>query len=1188
MAFVINETRLHEVKVDGVDVTSRVLEFTCTDTSAFNAGCIQTTGQLVLGQESGIDEIKNIRRNRYKRGVQVIIKLKKVDGSIVRHPRGLLYVLSSSWSPDEATGTIELGCRITLANLTGKTEELLALAPLPLDPAQQDFSAISNSFAAAGKYVYQDNQGNFQTGEFFEGNTFGNVTAGSWVSIFGKTAFSVQPLQASGVIPDIINLQYEYPEGALSENNTGRIDKDTTKSDYFLQYPGTVYIRVNSDPDAMPPGGSVEAPNPGYTNPCGNSPTSPGGQGPDRPNSCSQTFETEKATITQPAQRKETSETHYDAIGAQVSYRIKEVRGPAIEVNQQYFADAYQACRYQYATACNPGGNCPLDGMETILQSYDEEFYTYDENGTLITKTTDSYKNQLAAAQPFNWRAGNVDGNVQGFVTLSTLNYYLSRRVITEYEEKGNVNKETTTTYTSIAESGSGLGITSENFEGATTELSEAKQAPKVNGNFSNLSTSTNGGGSGMVLDVIMSEAGQVDKASVDQFQVTEVYPFTRRGNGVPVSGGTGSGLKVNYVISQFNGEIDEFEWSIVQKGVGYTKGDILTVIESSYGEPINFKLEVKKTSKPSVSATIKLTGEDYYPGDSVWVTSDSLYQAGALNAQGQGNLVFEVLDSTSSLPEDEGGAAGNFDVKKGLPPLITGVYRNLKTETDGSGSGCTVDMYVTVSGEVTKLGNVQKPPLPFTTESLNCSFVRHPVRVAPQGGSGQGLEITIKFNDIGPDPNNPNSNIIDCTGYTIGEIVNPGSGYKNGDQVSLSWTVIRNALRLYSTNADFPFGEPDDWIMEVNKNGQTNIELYPNQGGANYEKNDKITITEATILKAKATNATTIGEVTAKIIKIVQGLAASNISINAMNGVKTRTINKSSTITALPIVPDTVNNPITSTLEGQSRLVLRKGTVDESATIPEAVPYVQDTAVPVPLLLTSGAEIAEAVQIYSYYLESFTLGDALGLQIVESLRDEIVDNWKPGLSFRYVDARTQKIIAMRMDACAWGISPDETVVSMNAIYLGQSNGTVSVAGLASGVLDNTVGDETVIFNPPYSAPGNATGAGFSTDTDPEPPVPPSPPEIEGETAIDQGDFILDIEVYIYLENLQTELIGPGISIDQHTLTANNQSQLVVYLTGQVVEDGDTLAVGPGGSIPYSYNGSLLTADAVIVEDIFE
>ena len=1184
MAFYVNEARLSEIKVGGVDVTDRVIEWTCSDSSANNQGCIQTTGTLKLGQESGIDQIKNLKRNKYKRGLEVIVKVQKVDQSIVRHPRGLLYVISSSWNPDEASVSIELGCRITLANITGEVAGLLALAPLPLDPAQEDFASISNSFAAAGQYVYQDNTGSLVTGDFFEGNTFGVVSPGSWVSIYGATAFTVTPLQASGVIPDVINLQYEYPEGALSEDNTGKIDKNTTKSDYFVQYPGTVYIRTNSDPDAMPPGGSVEAPNPGYSNPCGNSPTTPGGGGPDKPNSCSSTFQTEKATITQPATRKETSETHYDAIGAQVSYRLQEVRGPALEINQQYFADAYQACRYQYATACNPGGNCPLDGMETVLQTYTEEFYSYDGAGTLVTKTVDNYKNQLAAAQPFNWRAGNVDGNVQGFTALTTLNYYLSTRVITEYEENENINKETTTTYTSIAESGSGLGITSQDFAGATTELSEAKQTPKVNGNFSNLSTQTNGSGSGMVLDVIMSGAGAVTKANVNEFEITEIFPFSRTGNGVPVFGGTGTGMKVNYFVSQYNGELQEFEWSIVDPGTGYTVNDIVTVINSTYGEPINFKLKVKKTTKPTVSATIKISGEDYYPGDSVWVTSDSLYQAGALNAQGQGNLVFEVLDSTDSAqPNSDGGSASNFDVNKGAPPLIANVYRALKTTTESNGSGLTVDMYVTESGSVVKLGSVQTPPVPYpNTPSFNCGWIKGPTTVSPTGGSGSGLMVAIRFNQVVPDSSNPNLNVIDCDHYQVAEIIDPGSGYKQGDQVEISAETIRSIWKLTAVPSD---AQP--WILEVNKNGPTNIELYPSQGGANYEKGDVITITGQTLMDANATNATQIADVSAKVTKIVKGLAASNISISAMNGVKTRVINKSATITTLPIVPDTVNNPTTSTSEGTSRIVLRKGTVDTSSGIPEAVPYVQDASIPVPLLLTDGPDIAEAVTVYSRYLESFVLGDALGLQIVESLRDEIVDNWKPGLSFRYFDPPTNRILAMRMDAVTWGISPTETALSTNAIYLGQSNGTVQVPGDGGGALNNTVGDATPIINEPDPSSGNASGAGSSTAVEPPPPVP-QPPQVDQETAIDQGDFLMDIEVYISLSQIQTELIGPGISIEKHTLTISDESQLVVYLTGQVVEDGDTLAVGPGGSIPYSYDGSLLTTDAVILEEIFD
>ena len=368
MSYYVNTAKTSRIRVNGQNVTNRVIQWTATDQSLFNNGAMVTSGELVLGRTAGMDQVVDYPRLAFRRGEKVIVDVELSDGTFTRHPRGLLYVLGSTYNPEQGTETLDLGCRLALAALTDEVDDLKGLAPIPLDPARDDFQSISGSFAAAGQYMYMDNTGSIQTGSFFEGNEWGNVS-NNWTSVLGVTTSQVSPLQGAEAIPDAIELSYEYPEGAVTDDNTGRIDVDETKSDYFLQYPGTVYVRT-ADGSGIPGGVQIEQPNPGYSNPCGNTPTDPGNGGQDKPSSCSEGYETVKSTITVPATNTQRSESHYKGLGGQITYRYSETRGPAIEVNNQYFADAYASCRYTYATACNPGGDCPLVGTETILQQY--------------------------------------------------------------------------------------------------------------------------------------------------------------------------------------------------------------------------------------------------------------------------------------------------------------------------------------------------------------------------------------------------------------------------------------------------------------------------------------------------------------------------------------------------------------------------------------------------------------------------------------------------------------------------------------------------------------------------------------------------------------------------------------------------------------------------------------------------
>lgn len=1183
MSYYVNQARVASVSVAGTDVTERVLSWTVSDSTLKNVGCMQTTGELVLGQETDLSQILNYGRNRYKRGTEVIVEITKLNGDVVRHPRGLLYVLSDSFSPDGSILTLDIGCRVALASLTDDVEQLLSLAPTPLDAAQNDFQSISGSFAAAGKYVYQDNQGALQTGDFFEGNEFGSVTPGSWVSVYGKTAISVSPLQSSGTIPDSVILSYQYPSGAISEDNKGIVTLDETESNYFINYPGTVYIRSKTG-EGIPDGTVSEAAQTGVTTGCGNSPTSPG-QGPSKPNSCSDGYTTESATITQPAKKTQQTQTTYDGPGGQISYLIREVRGPALEVNSQYYADAYAACRFSFATACNPGGNCPLEGMETIKQAYIEEFYSYDESGALTKRTQDQYKNVLAAAQPFNWRSGSVNGRDQGFIALSALDYYLANRTITEYYEEDGIRVEKTTNYISTAETGAGTGRIGSEFDDAVVRINPASQVPNINGTFTNLATSTDGDGTGMQVNATISDAGGIIDFDNFIFRPDIQGPFERSGQGVPLFGGSGTGVRVNFVYKtsqnsdgSWSGNFETFE--IVEKGLGYRSNELLFLFPDSDGSLLgsngtggteyNFLVVPNRVTPGRAALSIAQSGEGYEPGDVVFVEKETLRQAAASSGQdagarfnGQPNLTFSVRDTVDSATLQQGASATQFRQEGPAPAMLLGAYRGIQT-SGGSGVGAVVDLFVKSGGGV-KRGGLSLVSKPTATQKLSIE-TRSGFR--PTGGSGEGLVITLRLNRATGSTSPDVSDRIDYDGFNFVAIDSAGNGYKNGDLVTIPGALLAKEFNVGLDTSG-------DMVLQINDTTATAVEVFADKGGSGYEVGDILLVSSNDLVALGATK-TAGSALRFRVTQITSGVSASNISIDAMNGIVLQNINRSATVSTLPDSPDIVNSPVTQTQSGETVVIIRP---DQSLETPaEARDYIEKTSIPVPLLFTNEQDIQNAVETYERYYKSFLLGDALGLQIVEGLRDDIVDSWKPGLSFRYYDPRCDKLIALRMDAVTWGITPTESACSINGIFLGESNGSVSD-------FENVIGNENVSAQPPTGGGLSGSNRGDSTT----PNLPPETPSVDNETTLNEGDFLLSTSSSFGLQVAVSLSIRQAGTVVGGAFSANveQNSQFVVDLTGEVVAAGELLATGANGEIPYSYNGTLLTTFATVLLDPF-
>lgn len=455
MSYFINQTKAHSLTINGVDYTDSLVSWQCSDASANKQGIISTTGSLTLGQQPGGYSVTDYDRNNFKRGAEIILTIQYEDGTIARHPRGLLYVVSTAYDPDNRLLNIEMGCRLALAALTEEVDSLLPLSPIYLDPTQQTYQGLSASLSAAGMYLYQNNTGSLVSGVFFDADDSSGFSQGEWVSVLGVTTLAVNPLAGSGALPDRIELSYLVPSDGVASDKTGTIDIAETESYYYTTYPAIIYQRVGDGLSNIS-GTYTGQEATGSTSSCGNTPPKPADNGTP---SCNEGYELVQSPLIIPAYKKETTRTEYNGPAAQVSRIYSEIRGPAIEANSQYFADKFAYCRYTWATACNPNGSCPLDGEEEILLSYSEQLNYYGSANELVKTVVDNYETQLSAAQPFNWRSGVVNGIPQDFTTLSTSLMYRSSRQETVYAYNQNGTVQETTTYTSIAASGTN-GIT--------------------------------------------------------------------------------------------------------------------------------------------------------------------------------------------------------------------------------------------------------------------------------------------------------------------------------------------------------------------------------------------------------------------------------------------------------------------------------------------------------------------------------------------------------------------------------------------------------------------------------------------------------------------------------------------------------------------------------------------------------
>jgi hypothetical protein len=459
MSYIINGARPHALTIGGTNYTSRLVNFTVSDGSAFKNGFVTTSGTVTLATTNDGTNLADYDRNMFKRGAVVLLDITYDDGTTERHPRGYLYVIGVSYDIENEQINIEVGCELTLRRLINKVDDILTLAPITLDPERKTYEGISGSLATAGKYAYQNNQGTIVTTDSFPSQNEFFVDNNVYISVRGTTAVDVNPLQ-SGPAPDEIIFEAAEPTAGENTSGQGMEDVVTTTSYYFIKHPGPLFKQVRSCSEVQECLGDLKNSTPDnqlppvVPNSCGRDPETPPEAGYSK---CEDMYEVIENRIYLPARSTQIQTTTYGGPAAQVSEVVTETYKFALELNPGFFSDVFYACWANFGTYCNPNGYCRIGGLHSILAERRIQKNIFGEANEVVETQNFVYSNSLAVVKPEDYRSGTVDGVPQIFTASVPARLFLAEYTrILNYSED---NLEVQETITKTSPTSRGIGV---------------------------------------------------------------------------------------------------------------------------------------------------------------------------------------------------------------------------------------------------------------------------------------------------------------------------------------------------------------------------------------------------------------------------------------------------------------------------------------------------------------------------------------------------------------------------------------------------------------------------------------------------------------------------------------------------------------------------------------------------------
>lgn len=203
MSFVNTSTAVY-VYINGQNVSEYLIEGSLSDDSVYTNSIITTTGSMSLGVTPSV---LDFNRTIYPIGSKVEIWVKLDTGKVALHPKGTLYVINSTVSPENQTLNLDIGC--SLAFISDKEESYAAavegLFALLSNVSyfvieQYDLSTLSTLLEVENAIIYQDPYGNIQKVPSFGSDGMGENLAGPKLSSFDKyTAISIESISETAI-----------------------------------------------------------------------------------------------------------------------------------------------------------------------------------------------------------------------------------------------------------------------------------------------------------------------------------------------------------------------------------------------------------------------------------------------------------------------------------------------------------------------------------------------------------------------------------------------------------------------------------------------------------------------------------------------------------------------------------------------------------------------------------------------------------------------------------------------------------------------------------------------------------------------------------------------------------------------------------------------------------------------------
>lgn len=446
MAWLNNTAAKVFITIDGVDYSNELTSGSVTDSTAINTGSVLTGGQLEFAEPPGQNRLEDYAQNKFGRGKIVLIDV-EIAGVRSRHPRGYLYLLGSTYNTENRTMSAEVGCLLTMRNITDDIGDMADLTIFPLTSNAEEIPTFSNLLTAInteGKFIWQDNQGVIRKDTFFSDDGLGSDKASAkWVSVRNYTCLSVGPLGAAATVPDTIKVNYTWQTSSNSDTDIDPItgkpqEEDETVSTYWLEHPANLRKTqkiCTTDPRGVRTCKDVVV------------------NGAKRQYSVTKT----NASI-----------RRYGGPGGSVSTENALTVGPAVELNGAYFAELYA---FQLSQAGGDSRELQPQGLDLVVQTSREKVYEYGTGGEVLKTIEKRYKNLASAMTTQDWRAGNaetgkvfepdapLDNATRGFLTTIPSDLvYLDAKVTTEFTYFDDRTVERTTTVQSSA-SCNGVGV---------------------------------------------------------------------------------------------------------------------------------------------------------------------------------------------------------------------------------------------------------------------------------------------------------------------------------------------------------------------------------------------------------------------------------------------------------------------------------------------------------------------------------------------------------------------------------------------------------------------------------------------------------------------------------------------------------------------------------------------------------